>query len=258
MNDTLLGDLPEDMPVVDQSKNYLTELVGDGKKFKSAEELARGKYEADLYVKSLEKKMDELRSDYLKVSEDASSRAKLEDLIGQLESKQQPHISNDNPVKDVKQMPVIDSKEIESLVSNKIQEYELTKRQQENFNVVRNRLKEQFGDNFQNALKQQIADLGLSEEDINALAKKSPSALFKTLGMEQKAIEQSYRPPIASSQKPETFRPKGKDIRSWSYYQQMKKDNPKLYYDPKTNVQMHNDAIELGAAFQDGDFNAFG
>ena len=49
MNENLL-DAALDLDTVDPNKNYLTELVGDGKKFKTQEELARGKYESDLYL----------------------------------------------------------------------------------------------------------------------------------------------------------------------------------------------------------------
>jgi hypothetical protein len=37
--------------------------------------------------------------------------------------------------------------------------------------------------------------------------------------------------------------------RTWAYYQELKKTNPKLYLDPKISVQMDKDAIALGDAF---------
>jgi hypothetical protein len=257
MNETLLSgdDANQSTPMIDPSKDYEQELVGEGKKFKTVKDLARGKYEADLYVNTLTRQLDEMREDYLKLREDYTARAKLEDLIGQLEDKQLQKLDSAQPkaseVKDNK--PTIDPKAIESLVSSKIQEYELTKKQTENFNTVRNKLREQFGDNYQNVLKNQIEDLGLTEEDVNMLARKSPSAFFKAIGVEQAPSKTTYQNPVASSQRPETFKPKGAPKRTWSYYQDLKKTNPNLYLDPKTNVQMHNDAIELGEAFFDTD-----
>ena len=250
MNETLLGETNE--PKIDPNKDYEQELVGDGKKFKSTKDLARGKYEADLYVNTLTRQLDELRGDYLKLREDYTARAKLEELIGQLETKSQQHSNSEQPqAKEVKDKPGIDPDQIASLVSNKIQEYELTKKQTENFNKVKTKLKEQFGDNYQTALKHQIEELGLTEEDVNALARKSPNAFFKTLGIEQAPVKETFLNPMRSSQKPETFQPKGFPKRTWSYYQDLKKTNPNLYLDKKTNVQMHNDAIEMGEAFFD-------
>jgi hypothetical protein len=240
---------------VEPPKDYLNELVGDNKKFKSPEELARGKWEADNYVKTLEGKLDELRSDFLKEREENVSRANLEQLIRRLETAQTQPSNTQPEVRDVNTPQQIDSKQIESLVSTKIQEFELSKKQTDNFNTVKSKLIEQFGNNYQVKLKEQIETLGLSEDDANALARKSPAAFLRTLGMDQPTQQNTFQAPPRSDVR-SNFQPTGAAKRTWSYYQQMKKDNPKAYYDPKTNIQMHNDAVALGDSFQDGDYNA--
>jgi hypothetical protein len=256
MADNLLDQTTDNQPEqIDPNKDYLTELVGEGKKFKSPQELARGKYEADQYVRTLERQKDELRSDYLKLKDEQAARAKLEDLIDQWSNKQQSSSDNTQANEQQTTKPVIDSKEIESLVSSKIQEHELTKKQQENFAQVRTKLKERFGSNYQEVLKQQIDNLGLNEDFINDLARRYPAVLYKTLGLDQEQRE-SFQSPPRSNQRSDNFAP-STTKRTWSYYQKIKKENPKLYYDPKTTVQMHNDAIALGKEFEDGDFNAY-
>jgi hypothetical protein len=256
MADNLLDQTNDNQPEqIDPNKDYLTELVGEGKKFKSPQELARGKYEADLYVRTLERQKDELRSDFLKLKDEQAARAKLEDLIDQWSNKQQSSSDNTQANEQQTTKPVIDSKEIESLVSSKIQEHELTKKQQENFAQVRTKLKERFGNNYQEVLKQQIDNLGLNEDFINDLARRYPTVLYKTLGLDQEQRE-SFQSPPRSNQRSDNFAP-STTKRTWSYYQKIKKENPKLYYDPKTTVQMHNDAIALGKEFEDGDFNAY-
>jgi len=256
MADNLLDQTTDNQPEqIDPNKDYLTELVGEGKKFKSPQELARGKYEADLYVRTLERQKDELRSDFLKLKDEQAARAKLEDLIDQWSNKQQSSSDNTQANEQQTTKPVIDSKEIESLVSSKIQEHELTKKQQENFAQVRTKLKEHFGSNYQEVLKQQIDNLGLNEDFINDLARRYPTVLYKTLGLDQEQRE-SFQSPPRSNQRSDNFAP-STTKRTWSYYQKIKKENPKLYYDPKTTVQMHNDAIALGKEFEDGDFNAY-
>jgi hypothetical protein len=256
MADNLLDQTNDNQPEqIDPNKDYLTELVGEGKKFKSPQELARGKYEADQYVRTLERQKDELRSDYLKLKDEQAARAKLEDLIDQWSNKQQSSSDNTQANEQQTTKPVIDSKEIESLVSSKIQEHELTKKQQENFAQVRTKLKERFGSNYQEVLKQQIDNLGLNEDFINDLARRYPAVLYKTLGLDQEQRE-SFQSPPRSNQRSDNFAP-STTKRTWSYYQKIKKENPKLYYDPKTTVQMHNDAIALGKEFEDGDFNAY-
>lgn len=261
MNDNLMT--PNNDPVhsqhslaPDPNVNYLNELVGEGKKFKSSEDLAKGKYEADQYVKTLERQLDEMRVDYSKLRDDYNSRAKLEELIDQIESRQQQQqLPSNPPPAVVPQQPSIDPKQIESLVSSKIMEHESSKAQQQNFNFVRSKLEERFGRNYQETLKQQVNELGLTEDFVNDLAKKHPQVLLKTLGLDQPAKQQNFQAP-PRNERSDHFQPTTQK-RTWSYYQQLKKADPKIYYDPKTQVQMHKDAIALGDAFKDGDFNAF-
>src|SRR6267154_5364704 len=80
--------LPQTPPPLDPSKNYLTDLVGPDKKFKTVEDLARGKAEADTTIELFKKRQDELRDDYLKLREEANQQAKLQDLIDRLEHPQ--------------------------------------------------------------------------------------------------------------------------------------------------------------------------
>jgi hypothetical protein len=257
MSDNLLDPNSTQDDQIDPAKNYLQELVGEGKKFRTPEELARGKAESDAYIKTLERGRDELREDYLKMREESVARAKLEDLIGQLESKQQqPTQPANTPNAGENIQPQYDSKQIESLVSSKIQEHELTKKQEQNFNVVRSKLQERYGSNYQSVLKQQIDGLGLTEDFVNNLARQHPSVLFKTLDLDTPVQRENFQTPPRSDNRTGTFVPQSTKDRTWSYYQELKKTNPKAYYDPKTQVQMHHDAIDLKEKFEDGDFNA--
>lgn len=255
MTDSLLD--ADNSSQVDLNKDYLQELVGEGKKFKTPQDLARGKYEADNYVKTLTVKLDQMREDYLKLDADYKARAKLEELIDQLDkSKQQPSSNEQPPVKD--RMPEIDPKQIESLVDSQIKRNKLLEREQDNFNKVKEKLRERFGSNYQDALSEQIDGLGLTVDDMNALAKKSPTAFFKTLGLDQPPQTENFQAPPRTSQRSDTFSPKGGPKRTWAYYQKLKETNRNLYYDPKTNVQMEKDRQALGAEFEDGDFHKFG
>lgn len=256
MTENLL-DGGEDLPIIDQNKDYLAELVGEGKKFKDQKELAKGKYEADQYIETLKKQQDELRADYLKLREESAATAKLEELISQLDSRQKPNGNENTQVPDVNK-PVVDPKAIESLVSSKIEEYNQTKKQETNYNQVKTKLIERFGNNYQNALKEQIDELGLTVEDINTLARKSPAAFFRTLGLDQPVQTDTFQSPPRSTQRSDSFSPKGSPKRTWSWYQDLRRTNPTAYYDPKTTIQRHKDYEELGPAFEDGDFKSLG
>jgi hypothetical protein len=249
MNENLLSDQPEDTQI-DPNKNYLEELVGEGKKFKDHETLARSKFESDSYIKILERRLDERANDYKTLKADYDSRASLQELI---EQAKQQFTSSETPNAN-EEKPVIDSKQIESLVSSKILEHENTRRQTDNYNQVVSKLKERYGNSYQTALKQQMETLDLTESEINEMARNKPKVLYRTLGLDREVQREDFQSPLKSDQRSDSFAPRVQE-RTWAYYQELKKKDPKLYNDPKTNVQMQQDYIRLGDKFEDGDFH---
>lgn len=241
---SLLGDNPT------EPKDYLAELVGETKKFKDAEALAKGKYEADRFIELKNKQFDDLREDYLKLVEESKSRAKLEELIDQLENRS---VSSTTPLATTEnRQPTFKPEDIENLVSKKITENETARRQQSNFDIVKAKLTERFGDNYAPAVRERISVLGLSEQDFNDWARKSPTAVINALGINETNRETYQAPPQSNR----TFKPVTDKKRTWSFYQEMKKTNPKLYTDSKTMNQMLADAEALGPDFEDGDFHS--
>lgn len=240
------------LPTLDQSKNYLEELVGEGKKFKTVEELARGKAEADLYIQTRNVREDQLREDYLKLREELNAKAKFEDYLARLEAPER--LPPQTPVETLERKPAYDPNEIKSLVQNTIREDAALAKADANFKLVQNKLKEQFGANTQQTLQERMESLDLTADDINNLARKSPTAFFNTLGLNQST--ESLVPTPRSTFNSQGFAPASKTDRTWAYYEKMRKENPKAYHSQKITNQMHDDAVRLGPAFQDGDFNA--
>lgn len=238
-----LLDTPADLPV----NNEREEIYNKWKtKFPDAPpELLESKTDSDLYVKTLERQKDELRVDYLKQRDELLAKAKFEELVDRLQNPDNRQVTPPN-VNDTEK-PQYDPKEMEALILSKINESKSLDIQTDNFKKVENKLRERYGDNFASVLKDQQNTLRLSDDDINNLAKKSPEAFFRMMGLDQQTKE-SFQSPPRSNQRNDSFAPKVQK-RDWAYYQEMKKTNPRLYLDPKIAVQMHNDAIELGDAF---------
>src|SRR6266566_36182 len=242
---------PPEEPELDQNKKYYEEYVGPGKKFSDNESLARGKAYSDAYVKILERRMDEMRTDYLQMRDENMAKAKLEELLDQIQKKQTS--SNTNTQSERSQdKPELDLTKVESLISEKLRLAEVNKKESENFNLVKNKLKERFGTRYQDILSKQIDDLGLTVDEANAWAKKSPEAFFRMMKIEDlKQNTQNILP--NSNVRSDSFKPQGEKVRRMSYYQELKKTNPKLYYDRNINIQMQKDAIEQGESFFDTD-----
>lgn len=213
-------------------------------KDKSKEELLAAKVESDLYVKTMERKSDQIMEDYKRVLDENRTSAKLQELIDRFEKLPQDHLVA-QPEANEEQKPTYDPKEIESLVSNQIQKYESTKRQTANFEQVKNKLREAYGDNYPATLKQQIDSLGLSQEFVDNLARNHPEVLYRTLGLNQQQKSTNFQAPPTSRLRPDQFATNAPK-RNWAYYEKLRKEKPEEYFNPKTTVQMHNDVLELG------------
>lgn len=255
MTEDLLSGAGNTVPKIDPDKDYLAELVGEGKKFKTPLDMARGKVEADNFIEALKREKEELRTEYLKIKDEAASRAKLEDLIDQLSKAQRPASSEHTPA-NVDNQPKFDPTQLESLVANEYQKNKKLEKEQANFRMVQDKLKEKYGDNFATVLQTQMEDLDLTAEQVNTLARTSPKAFFNTMELNE-ARKDQFQSPVNSSTRSNAFQQKGSQKRTWQYYQDMKQKNPNLYLDPKTNLQMYKDHQELGSAFEDGDFHRF-
>ena len=255
MNDTLFDDQVTPAPSVDPDKDYLTELVGEGKKFKTVQDLARSKMESDLYIKTLTQTQDQLREDYLRERGENTARQRLEELIDRLSKVQrQPDIDTDDTQQDVNRTPAIKPEDIESLVSQKLTQHEAARKEEENLKMVQAKLKDRYGDNSGSYLNSQVQALGYTREEANQLARQRPEVFLKLFGVTDQAQQDLFQAPPHSTRRIDSST-SGREKRSWSYYQQMRRDKPTLYYDPKTQVQMHKDREVLGRDFEDGDWN---
>lgn len=250
-----------DQNQIDPNIDPLEELTGPGKKFDRSKyesesdmykAIAKGKVEADNYVKHILARHDELREDYKRVTDAYNAGPKLQELIDKFAAQGQqsptahtPAVNDDKPV-------VMDLSKYEEIAEAKYQALKRAEQEEANSKMVVDRLIEHFGSDYRSALKQQIDEIGMSVDTFNNLAKTSPKAILKTLGLTSGTREGITAPPQSSSRSP-SFSSGNK--RTWSYYQKIRKENPRLYRDPKTQAQMFKDASELGDAFEDGDWH---
>lgn len=255
MSDNLFSGEGETLPSVDPNKDYLQELVGEGRKFKTPQDLARGKFEADAMIEVMKRSQDELRTEYLRVIEENKAKAGLEAYLDKIQA-QQPTSNNTQSV-NVDSPKPIDPKEIENLFDRKIQEHDVRRKEQENFSEVQKKLKERHGSNYSNALKQQIADLGITEEFANNLARNNPAVFYRTFGLDQPVATEGFlAPPRNDRRFDSSVKTNTSGARPWSYYKELRDKNPTAFFDRNTNIQMQKDYITLGKSFEDGDFLA--
>lgn len=248
----LLAQDDKDNVNLDPNVNYLEQLVGADKKFKSVDDLAKGKADSDNYIKILEARMDALREDYTKARNENVAGAKLQELIDKNEALVKQLTSRDtnpNP-NEVNNTPPVDLDKIKSLVSDAVKQEKQTDMQAQNYREVESKLLERYGQNYKTNLKEQAKTLGLSDDEINTMARNNPKLFYKTFDVEAKAGERFQAPP-RTSQRSDTFAPRGPDKKTMSYYNDLRKKDPMAWHDPKIAVEMDKMSQLLGSEFYD-------
>lgn len=238
---------------VTEPDNYLEALVGPGGKFhrenreEALQELAKGKYKSDEYIRLKNMQYDSLYETLLEKEKQDKTRESLESLLARADKA--PLASSNNPANE--DPTPAKPEDIRNLVTEEVTRIRRQDHEQANFDLVRSKLTEQYGENYAPAVRKRITDLGLTPERFNQWAREAPQAVLNALGAVESRGETFQSPPQTNR----TFKPVTEHKRKWSYYQELKKTNPKLYHDPKIMNQMLADAEALGAEFEDGDFN---
>lgn len=243
--------LDDDQSSFDPNKNYIEELVGEGKKFKSVEDLAKGKAESDEYIKMIIKQKDTLSNDYLKLKADYDARASLEEMLDKRQS-QEPNANTPNANNNQPQQT--DSLDIDKLIESRMSAREKQRLAEENVKKAKDILREKLGNRYADTLRTKMEELDLTEDEMYSLAARSPKAFVRTLGLEDPKPQQpAFQSPPSSQYNSSTFKPVT-EKRTWSWYQDLKLKDPKAWLDPKIQTQMYHDAQRMGADFGDGDF----
>lgn len=227
---------------LDQDKDYLAELTGPGGKFDKTKytseadmykAMAKSTVHADRTLTQRNSEMDELREEFLKVRAENVAKAKWEEILAKREDPDN-NVTN-TPVHNVEQP--IDEKKYEEIAERKYLEIQAKARDKANMDIVEARLRERFGENARSILKDKMSALNLSDEDLKFLARKSPEAVFNTLGLN---VQQTTQSLPRSSVRSDIFSV-NEEIRDAVYYDELRKKDIKAYFDPKTSVQRLKD-----------------
>jgi hypothetical protein len=254
MTETLLD--PKADTAFDPNKDYWTEYTGPGGKFHDPDEtvakqkIARAKAEADLTIAQRNRALDEIRQEHLRLQEEYKAGQSLKEYIDQL--KAQPLTSNAEPKVNEVNQPAIKPEDIESLVASQIDRRETINRETSNYNTVKAKLEETYGENYKGILAKQSNDLGMSAEEVDSLARRNPKVFMRTFGLDAAPKKDAFEAPPRSAQRSDPLVPGSNKPRTMAYYQKLKQSNPKLFLDPKINNQMISDIKAIGEeAFYD-------
>lgn len=173
--------------------NVLEALVGPGKKFDSAEALARGKLQSDLFIQRVTGENKDLRAAVQDLSGKVGVGTEVKELLERLITSTAAPSATPSPT--VARTASDAGTQAESNrigltredVVNLLNESDRNRVAAANRNEANRRLHEAFGDTAGTVLQNKARDLGLSTDKLKALAETSPRAFYAMLGLDNKS-----------------------------------------------------------------------
>lgn len=227
-----------------EDKDYYTELVGEGKKFKTERDLARGKAESDLFIEQLKRENAEMRNEL-------NSRQTAEQIAEKILNRSNTSVTSpsinkedsnqSNPNSGISE----DDEDVDTKVDKRLRAILREQQEEQNLVYVRNALEESFGKNFGKQLAEITQEINETEETMTRLAKTNPKAFLKLVGATSaQATKQKqdtlFSPPTSSVGIKPTKTEKG-----WSYYKNLRLTNPTLYRSIPVQQEMFRKAKEF-------------
>lgn len=228
----------DDTFTVDPSKNYLEELVGEGKKFQTPEELARGKAESDAFINQLQQEQEMLRNEL-------KTRLNLEQFLTDLKTAV-PKLNSDGP-QDQHEQPedksVMSDEELAARVRQQLQAMKGQETASMNVDTFTKAVQSAYGPNAAAKLRSQAAEVGMSVEDLKSMAARSPKAALKLIGVGEPKVVDTFNPPPRTQG---MSLPAGNVKRGKAYYDDLYRKNPEEFFSPRIQNERMSIIREMG------------
>ena len=223
-------------------------LVGEGKKFKTADDLARAKAEADRVIRAREIELAQLR-------EELAKRETADELFEKLQRAQSTPQSAGEPRQDnpPAAAPSLTDEDLEKRIAETIDRRSQKQREADNAAEVTNKLIALYGDEEKanEVVNKKAQELGVSVKFLESIATQSPKAFFAQLGLNDTPRGSTPAPRsdvrveslnFSTSAKPGTFA-------YWSEQRKTMKDTE--YFSPRVQNQIMKEAFAAAERGED-------
>ena len=226
-----------------ETTSLLESYVGDGKKYKSPEELAKGYQNADQFLNQMKTENEQLRGELDKRlnAEDMVDRIKREHEELQASMKAQENTT-----------PQLDEKALSDLISQTLDQKNTQKVAQDNIQAVDSKMKELFGtDKASEILQTKSKELNLSVEYLAEVAAKSPDGFYSLLGIgRDKTITPSITASTTNTEAVAKVNSIGAvEADTWNSFESLRRSDPKKYYTPTVQNKLFKARQDKGQAF---------
>lgn len=227
-------------------ESFLQKLVeAKGENWKDPEVLAKGKLEADGYIKTLEDQLAQMREDMKKQDYQAQLLEQLQNKATETATVDTATPNNIGSTETQNTTASLSENDLESLVEKTLVKREQDSVIKQNLSQVDQELVNSFGTEAEATVRNKAQELGMSMERLRDIAAESPTAFFALIGQPQK----TFSPMVQGSVRTEGVNMQASNARDWNYYQNLRRENPNQYYSPKVQQQMLQDRIKMGEKF---------
>ena len=227
-------------------ESFVQKLVeAKGENWKDPEVLAKGKLEADGYIKTLEEQLSQMREDMNKQDYQAQILEQLQNKATESATVGTAAPNNNGSTETQDTTASLSENDLESLVEKTLVKREQDSVIKQNLTQVDQELVNSFGTEAAAKVQEKAKELGMSMERLRDIAAESPSAFFTLIGQPQ----QTFSPMVQGSVRTEGVNMQASNTRDWSFYQKLRRENPNQYYSPKVQQQLIQDRMKMGDKF---------
>jgi hypothetical protein len=234
MSDTanLLDQEDETETELDIQDPKFDDLVGEGKRYKDPDILARSVVEKDRHISRVEAENRAMR-------EELAAKVKMEDFMDRMNT-----ITTRPAEKEDTKPQVTEGQDIDAVLDQKLKQFEARQQLQKNLDFVRTELERQMGKGYKQRLRAFAENLGLDDNFVNTMAAERPQAFLKMVGAVK---EESLLTPPTGSSRPTTSA--GSGVRNKKYYDDLRKKDLNRYFSVGVQQQMWKDIDEMGESY---------
>jgi hypothetical protein len=246
MADDVFSQIEGDV-VQGHDQSPLAELVGEGKKFKSLEDLAVGKQEADKHIEQLEGELKLLREQMGSLEEQSNKAATVSDLVAAVRNANKPDVEGNQPVSE---------EQLQEMVASIMDGRTEAQTRASNYQEANQSVLDKFNGDVEAArtyTAERAKQLHMTAAQLKALGEESPSAFKQLMDVKPSTGSQSTQA-VPGAVQTGSMAPRMDAIdghHTKAYYDKLKAEiGPAKYWnDTKIQGQYMKDAVALGDRF---------
>jgi hypothetical protein len=207
-------------PTETVTETKFEDLVGEGKKYRDNDAVAKAIAEKDRFIERLKAEAAEAREAALK-------RANEKEFLDRLETLSRgksPEPGNQPPTEGT-QTTAVTPETIEQMLEAR----EAKKAREANLNTAISKLQETFGDDYKRHVQRQAQSLNTTTTELTELASKSPAAFLRLMGVDgQQNKSDAFSPPPRSSV---SVQPGSvSNVKDYNYYAKLRQEKGESWY----------------------------